>query len=206
MSEFNDSENRNAAGASGDTGQRMQVRKRVIAISGMPGAGKGVASEAGKQFGLEVLLLGDVIREETQRRGLEPTPKNVGGVMLQVRRDEGPAAVVKRLVPKIEASRSPTIIVEGIRSEDELRELRTKFDVLSVAIHASPKTRFQRLLSRGRSDDPKTWDTFYERDNRELNVGLGHVLALADVLLVNEGTIEALQSSFKTALDKLRRQ
>ena len=184
----------------------MQVRKRVIAISGMPGAGKGVASEAGKQFGLEVLLLGDVIREETQRRGLEPTPKNVGGVMLQVRRDEGPAAVVKRLVPKIEASRSPTIIVEGIRSEDELRELRTKFDVLSVAIHASPKTRFQRLLSRGRSDDPKTWDIFYERDSRELNVGLGHVLALADVLLVNEGTIEALQSSFKIALDKLRRQ
>jgi len=204
MSEFNDSQNRKAAEASGDTGQRMQVRKRVIAISGMPGAGKGVASEAGKQFGLEVLLLGDVIREETQRRGLEPTPKNVGGVMLQVRRDEGPAAVVKRLVPKIEASRSPTIIVEGIRSEDELRELRTKFDVTSVAIHASPKTRFQRLLSRGRSDDPKTWDIFYERDSRELNVGLGHVIALADVLLVNEGSIETLQSSFRTTLDKMR--
>jgi dephospho-CoA kinase len=204
MSEFNDSQNRKAAEASGDTGQRMQVRKRVIAISGMPGAGKGVASEAGKQFGLEVLLLGDVIREETQRRGLEPTPKNVGGVMLQVRRDEGPAAVVKRLVPKIEASRSPTIIVEGIRSEDELRELRTKFDVTSVAIHASPKTRFQRLLSRGRSDDPKTWETFYERDSRELNVGLGHVIALADVLLVNEGSIETLQSSFRTTLDKMR--
>ncbi|HYB67743.1 MAG TPA: AAA family ATPase [Candidatus Acidoferrales bacterium] len=184
----------------------MQVRKRVIAISGMPGAGKGVASEAGQQSGLEVLLLGDVIREETQRRGLEPTPKNVGGVMLQVRRDEGPAAVVKRLVPKIEASQSSTIIVEGVRSEDELRELRTKFDVISIAIHASPKTRFQRLLSRGRSDDPKTWDTFYERDSRELNVGLGHVIALADVLLVNESTIETLQSSFKSTLDKLRQQ
>ena len=206
MTEFNASQNRNAARASGDTGQRMQVRKRVIAISGMPGAGKGVASEAGKQFGLEVLLLGDIIREETQRRGLEPTPKNVGGVMLQVRKDEGPAAVVKRLVPKIEAGRSQTIIVEGIRSEDELRELRTKFDVISVAIHASPKTRFQRLLSRGRSDDPKTWDTFYERDSRELNVGLGHVIALADVLLVNESTIDTLQSSFKATLDKLKQQ
>ena len=184
----------------------MQVRKLVIAISGMPGAGKGVASEAGKQSTLEVLLLGDVIREETQRRGLEPTPKNVGSVMLQVRKDEGPAVVVKRLVPKIEASRSAAIIVEGIRSEDELRELRRKFDVISVAIHASPKTRFQRLLSRGRSDDPKTWDTFYERDSRELNVGLGHVIALADVVLVNEGTIDTLQSSFKAALDKLKKQ
>ena len=206
MIEFNDSEKKNAAGASGDTGRRMQVRKRIIAISGMPGAGKGVASQAMKEFGFEVLLLGDVIREETQRRGLEPTPKNVGSVMLQVRKDEGPTVVVKRLVPKIEASRSPTIIVEGIRSEEELHELRTKFDVTSVAIHASPRTRFQRLLSRGRSDDPKTWDTFYERDSRELNVGLGHVIALADILLVNESTIDTLQSSFKTALDKLKQQ
>ncbi len=169
----------------------------------MPGAGKGVASQAAKDLGLEVLVLGDVIREETQRRGLEPNPKNMGNVMLQVRANEGPAVVAKRLLPKIEASTSPLVIVEGIRSQDELHELKSKFAVVTVAIHASPKTRFQRLLSRGRSDDPKNWDTFYERDNRELNVGLGHVIALADVVLLNEGTISELQSSMKAALSKL---
>ncbi len=73
-----------------------------------------------------------------------------------------------------------------------------------MAIHASPKTRFQRLLSRGRSDDPKTWETFYERDNRELNVGLGHVIALADTVVVNESTIGELQSSLKVILGKLK--
>ena len=46
----------------------MQQKKNVIAISGMPGAGKGVAAEAAKQEGLAVLVLGDVIREETERR------------------------------------------------------------------------------------------------------------------------------------------
>ena len=183
----------------------MQAKKLVIAISGMPGAGKGVASEAAKRLGFEVLVLGDVIREETKRRGLEPTPENVGSVMLQVRRDEGPAVVAKRLVPKVEASNSRILIVEGIRSEDEVRELKSRFDVITVSIHASPKTRFQRLLARGRSDDPKTWDTFYERDNRELNVGLCRVIALADVLLLNEGTIDDLQSSFDAAFKKLNK-
>jgi len=182
----------------------MEGKKRVIAISGMPGAGKGVASEAAKKLGFEVLVLGDVIREETERRGLEPTPQNVGSVMLQVRRDEGPAVVAKRLIPKVEASRSQTLVVEGIRSEHEVRELRSKFDVLTIAIHASPKTRFQRLLARGRSDDPKTWDTFYERDSRELDVGLCRVIALADVLLINEGTIDELHSSFNAAMNKLK--
>lgn len=182
----------------------MRPGKKVVAISGMPGAGKGVASEAGKQLGFDVLVLGDVIREETQRRGLEPTPRNMGTVMLQVREDEGAAAVAKRLLPKIEASRANLLIVEGVRSLSELAELKSKYEVVMVAIHASPKTRFQRLLSRGRSDDPKTWEVFYERDDRELKVGLGNVIALADIVVTNEGTIAELQEAVKAALSKLR--
>ena len=182
----------------------MQSKKKVIAISGMPGAGKGVASEAAKQLGFDVLVLGDVIREETQHRGLDPTPQNIGAVMLQVRELEGPSAVAKRLLPKIEQCRSNVVIVEGIRSLHEIAELKSKFEVTTFVIHASPKTRFQRLLSRGRSDDPKTWDTFYERDNRELTVGLGSVIALADHLAVNENTITELQSTVKGILTKLK--
>jgi dephospho-CoA kinase len=169
----------------------------------MPGAGKAVASQAGKQLGFDVFVLGDVIREETERRGLDPTPQNVGAVMLDIRAKEGPAVVAKRLLAKIEQSKASTVIVEGVRSLHELNEIRTKYEVIPLAIHASPRTRFQRLLSRNRSDDPKTWGTFQERDFRELDVGLGHVLALAEVVLVNEGNISELQLAFKNAVSKL---
>ena len=182
----------------------MQPRKKVVAISGMPGAGKGIASEAAKQLGLEVLVLGDVIREETQRRGLEPSPANVGSVMLQIRREEGPAAVARRLLPKIESQHGNVVIVEGVRSNYELDELKSKFDVVTLAIHASPKIRYQRLLARGRSDDPKTREVFNERDIRELDVGVCQVIALADTLVINEGTIEELQSSLRSILTKLK--
>lgn len=181
----------------------MQSKKRVIAISGMPGAGKSIASETARELGFEVLVLGDVIREETARRGLDPTPVNVGSVMLRIRQEEGPAAVAKRLAPKIEACSSTTVIVEGVRSEAELAELKSKFEVITIAIHASPKARFERLLSRGRSDDPKTWETFVERDHRELKVGLGHVIAMADIIVLNDGTIGGLQANFKKELSKL---
>ena len=177
--------------------------KNVIAMSGMPGAGKGVASQAGKQLGFDVFVLGDVIREETERRGLDPTPQNMGAVMLDIRAKEGPAVVAKRLLTKIEQSKASTVIIEGVRSLHEVNEIRTKYEVIPLAIHASPKTRFQRLLSRNRSDDPKTWETFQERDFRELDVGLGHVLALADVVIINEGNIAELQLVFKKAVSKL---
>ena len=179
------------------------MQRKVIAISGMPGAGKGVASQAGEELGLQVFVLGDVIREETERRGLDPTPQNMGSVMLAVRASEGPGVVAKRLLPKIDGSQSSTVIVEGIRSLQELNELKTRYQVILVAIHASPRTRFQRLLSRNRSDDPKDLETFEKRDFRELDVGLGYVLTLADLVLINEGTISELQSAFKKALSKL---
>jgi len=178
-------------------------KKNVIAMSGMPGAGKGIASQAGKQLGFDVFVLGDVIREETERRGLDPTPQNMGTVMLDIRAKEGPAVVARRLMSKIEQSKASTVIIEGIRSLHELNEIRTKYEVVPLAIHASPKTRFERLLSRNRSDDPKTWETFQERDFRELDVGLGHVLALADIVLVNEGNISELELAFRKAVSKL---
>jgi dephospho-CoA kinase len=181
----------------------MQSKKKVIAISGMPGSGKGAAADTARELGFKVLVLGDVIREETERRGLQPTPENMGIVMLQVRANEGPAVVAKRMVPRIEAIPSSTVIVEGVRSPDELVELRSKYEVATVAIHSSPKTRFQRLLSRNRTDDPHNLATFNERDTRELSVGLGDVIALADVVLVNEGTIEELQAAFREVLAKL---
>lgn len=126
----------------------MRGGKKVIAMSGMPGAGKGVASNAGKQLGLEVFVLGDVIREETEHRGLNPTPKNVGNVMLDIRAKEGPAVVAKRLLPKIEQAKSLTVVVEGVRSLHELNELRSKYEVIALAIHASPKSRYDRLLAQ----------------------------------------------------------
>ncbi len=105
----------------------MNSKKRVIALSGMPGAGKGIASQAAKLLGFDVLVLGDVIREETERRGLEPTPQNVGAVMLEVRAKEGPAVVAKRLLPKIENCRSANVVVEGVRSLHELVEFVFEF-------------------------------------------------------------------------------
>lgn len=163
-------------------------KKIVIGIAGMPGAGKASAEEVFRQKGYPIIVMGDEVREEAKRRNLEPTPENLGRVMLQIRAEEGPAALAKRCIPKIKAANSNVVVVDGIRSLQEVDEYRRTFrNFVLVAVHASAKTRFRRLLARGRSDDPKDWETFTARDKRELSVGLGEVIATADYMLVNEG-------------------
>ena len=72
-----------------------------------------------------------------------------------------------------------------------------------LAIHSSPKARFERLRARGRFDAPKDWREFHERDERELGWGLGSLIAMADHLIVNEGTLEEFKSRCSQCLSSL---
>jgi len=162
----------------------------------MPGAGKDTVKRLVQKLGLPVVVMGDEVRAEAKRRGLPITPENLGKVMLQMRKENGPAAVAKRCIPKIKAIESSVIFIDGVRSLHEVEEFKKEFpDFRILAVHASPKTRFRRLLKRGRRDDPQSWEGFIERDRRELKVGLGNVIATADYMVINEGTKRELEAN-----------
>jgi len=176
--------------------------KVVIGVAGMPGAGKATVREMVQAMGYPVVVMGDVIREETERRKLEPTPENIGYVMLKLREEEGPAVVAKRCIPKIKDAKDDVVVVDGIRSLHEVEEFRRHFPkFILIALYASPETRFRRLFERGRSDDPRTREIFTERDSRELSVGLGNAIATADYLIVNEGTKAQLENKVRKVLE-----
>ena len=170
----------------------------------MPGAGKSVVVNAAKELSYDVIVMGDEVREEARKRGLKPTPENLGKIMLKLRRTEGETVIAKRCIPKIKASVKERIIIDGVRSLKEVEEFKKNFPRFSlIAVFASPKTRFKRLYNRGRSDDPKNWEIFRERDLRELSVGLGNVIALADHIIVNEEEIDKAKRSAKEILKKV---
>lgn len=175
----------------------------VVGVAGMPGAGKGTVREILQEMGYPVVVMGDEIREEAKRRKLEPTPENLGMVMLKLR-EEGPAVIAKRCIPKMEKAKEEVVVVEGIRSLHEVDEFKKHFPNFTlIAIHASPETRFRRLFQRKRSDDPKGWETFMERDSRELSVGIGTAIAAADHMIVNEGTKAQLKRKTQEVLKEV---
>jgi dephospho-CoA kinase len=168
--------------------------KVVVGIAGMPGAGKGIFRRTVQRMGYPVVTMGDEVREEVKRRNLQPTPQNLGKTMLSLRELEGPAAIAKRCIPKLRNQPHRTVVIDGIRSLAEVDEFKKQFpSFILVAIHASPKTRYRRLFRRRRSDDPPDWKTFMERDLRELGIGMGSVISVADYLIVNEGSIGKLK-------------
>jgi dephospho-CoA kinase len=179
------------------------TKKTVIGVTGMPGAGKDVVREVFRELGFPIVTMGDEVRAEAERKGLPPTPENLGKTMLKLRAEEGSGVLAKRCLPKIEALNSKIVVVDGIRSLDEVAEYKKEHpDLKIIAVHASPETRFERLVRRNRSDDPEDWKVFNERDQRELSVGLGNVIAAADIMVVNEGKKEAFKQKLRKILNK----
>lgn len=176
----------------------------VVGIAGMPGSGKGVFRRTVQRLGYPVVTMGDEVRAEVKRRNLNPTPENLGKTMLNLRELEGPAVIAKRCIPKIEKATERLVVIDGIRSLVEVEEFKKNFpNFILVALHTNPKTRYKRLVRRRRSDDPRDWETFMERDMRELGIGMGAVISVADHVIVNEGTLDELKNKIRQVLVKV---
>jgi len=180
------------------------ITLKIIIITGMPGAGKSEVANTFHNAGFPLIIMGDVIREETRNRGLEENPENTKKVMLELRELHGPGAIATRCIDGLCNQESDTIVIEGCRSiaeidvfDDYAEEVRV------VCVHASPKIRYSRLQERNREDAPSTWEIFRERDIREISVGLGGVIALSDIMLINEGTIDKIRNTSKELVEKL---
>lgn len=181
--------------------------KLIIGLAGMPGSGKSAVVTVAKGKGYGVVVMGNVVREEAERRSMEPTPENLGKIMLELRQTQGNSFIAKKCVPKIDAAKEQKIVVDGIRSLSEVEEFKKHFPEFTlIAIHSSPETRFRRLYRRRRSDDPENWEIFNERDMRELSVGLGNAIAMAEHIIINEETLEIVKEKIKEVLGKVEQK
>ena len=178
--------------------------RTIICITGLPGAGKSTVAQVASDMGFKVINMGDVVREEAERRGVRNDDSNLGEIMLQLRRTKGPAVVAELCLPQIMKSNSNSFVIDGVRSVDEINVFKTAGNVKVLAVSAEKKLRKNLLLRRGRSDAPQDRNSFEERDVREIEVGVGKAIEVADVQIENDGiTLDSLREKSEIVLKKI---
>jgi len=151
--------------------------------------------------------MGDDVRMEAERRKLVPTDENLGVVMLQLRQNGGPAAIAHLCKQRIEKeAKSSFILIDGVRNVNEFLEFKKLGNAVLVTIHASPERRYKFLQARSRTDSPNSFQAFESRDRRELSVGIGESIALADEVVVNKGSVEDLKRDVTALLNDLKQK
>ena len=185
---------------------RPTTMARVVAVCGMPGSGKGEFAEIMAINGCPVFSMGDMIRLEVKTRGLEESPEIFGVIAAELREKFGDDVLAVRLADTIdnELKSSSMVLIEGLRgtAEHEIFKNRWGGDFRTVAIVASPDTRFARIQTRGRSEDGN-YEQFLIRETRESGWGLSDLIDTADYKLSNEGTLQEFTDSCQSWLASL---
>ncbi len=174
---------------------------KIIVTAGMPGSGKEEFLSAANSTGIPFLRMGDIVRETYSQRSAEDSELSVGQFANIERERHGFDIWAKRAVERMHGS---IFMIDGCRSMDEVRAYENlTSDVHVVAIFASQRTRYDRLVKRNREDAPKNTEEFRARDKREISWGLAETMALADTMIINESSLEDFKKNVIKTMEEL---
>lgn len=176
---------------------------KIIAFTGMPFSGKSEAVKIAQEMNIPVIRMGDMVWEETKKRGLNLSEKNVGTIADTMRKEKGMDIWAQRTLEKIKLLNDiEKIVIDGIRNIEEIETFEKELgnDFLLVAVQVADNIRYKRAIDRGRVDDSLDLELIKSRDKRELSWGLENVIASAEIVVSNEGTIDEFKEKIKKIL------
>ena len=181
-----------------------------IGLTGRMASGKGEAIRILIQYGFHEISLSDIVRDESRKAGKEITRSQMQDIGDRLRRIGGAGVLGRMIREKIESSPITCWVVDGIRNPAEIGELKKLKCFYLVGIEADIPVILERLRKRGRATDRGKTDELLKALEREWGVGesadgqqVGACMALSDILIVNNSSIQAFEKKIKNVLNEI---
>lgn len=181
----------------------------VVAICGMTGSGKSEVSNYFIKKGFERIHMG--VTEMALEKFGETSEDIEKQLRLDIRKEHGMGAMAILHREQIQSflDKGKSVVIDNMYSWSEykifLEDYKNKFK--SIAIHASPSTRYERLRNREDGRDYKDPEVSKSRDYSEIeHLEKGGPIAMADFHLLNESiSIELLQEKIEEIYKKIEK-
>lgn len=173
-----------------------QTNIRLLALVGMPGAGKTEAVDYVASKGWPKVYFGGIVYNEMEQAGIEVTAESQQAFREQLRAQKGKDYIARRAIEEIRkliAAGQHNIVLDGVYSWSEYKALKHEFhhEFEVIAIVAPKHIRHHRLANR--PERPFTEDEATHRDFTEIeNIEKGGPIAIADHYIVNAGSLDEL--------------
>lgn len=181
-------------------------KKIILAVVGLPGAGKTQAIEyLVEKTGWPKVYFGDVTFDEMKKTNLEENEANERRTRERLRNEYGIGCYAVLSIPKIKKfAEESNVLVESLYGWEEYLEMIKEFgnDFKVLAILASPEIRIKRMANR--PVRPLSREELVSRDYSQIeNLHQAGPIARADYFIVNEGTKEKLHQEIDKVLKSL---
>lgn len=179
----------------------------IIAVTGPISSGKGKVAKFFREKGFVHHSFSIEIRQIAKERGIEVNRQNLSKLGHDLRVESPNQSILgQRLLDKISNEvlhGKKRFVIEGLRDSDEVNVFRKhelekpEMRFVLIGVDALQNERFERMRSRGRQGDPKTFEEFKEIDDRELKGGHGQevekCLKMADYVIQNDADFDDLK-------------
>lgn len=177
----------------------------VFFISGLSGSGKTVAGEFFTRHGIPVIRMGEVTRKFTASRHLSQGELQEESARRTLRDEHGASVYAVRTLPAVNAAlkTSRIVAVEGLRSREEWQYFQDALpESRLLFIRTDTGIRHTRLTRR--TDRPLVADDLRIRDAWERDLGTETVQDIAQFVIENNGTKEALYRKLEKVLSDVK--
>ncbi|MDB5236969.1 MAG: hypothetical protein JWL88_71 [Parcubacteria group bacterium] len=180
----------------------------ILGITGSFGAGKGaVVDYLVQQKGFVHFAAREFIFEQVRKRGLPLDRDSTTIVANELRATHGSAYIIQCLLKEAEASGKDAVI-ESLRAVAEARFIQEEGGIV-LGIDAPAEIRFARVIKRASETDHVTFQKWVEQEKKEMNPNdptkqdIFGALALSDIVIQNDGTLEELHQKIDAFLEDM---
>lgn len=180
----------------------------IIGITGTLAAGKGTIVEYLESKGFKHFSVRAYLTRVVEERGLPLNRDSLVAVANDLREKHSPSFIAEELYREAKEA-GGDVIIESIRTEGEIRALKSKGNFKLFAIDADPQLRYDRAVGRASETDSVTFETFVQNEEREwantdpTKGNLKRCIELADYTFTNSGSVEELFAQIDAALAEL---
>ncbi|MDD5888885.1 MAG: AAA family ATPase [bacterium] len=184
--------------------------KKLIAIVGMAGSGKSVATDYLESLGFKKIYFGGLTYKLMKEAKIEVTPdgRSEKEFRESLRQKYGKECYAKLLLPDILTSLEKTdVVLDGLYSWDEYKFLQDKVGnrLKLIAIIADKNIRYERVAIR-KERPLKKEDVIY-RDISEIeNLAKGGPIAFSDYYVLNNGNISDYKKRIGDILNSIEQE
>ena len=188
----------------------MRVRPAVwvvlVGLTGRNASGKTTVVQWFAGRGVRTVSCSDSIRAWLAEQGIEESREALIEGGRELRRRGGSGILAEML---LEALGGGDAVIDSIRTPGEVEALRARDDFILIEVTAGADSRWARSQGRARPGDPADRATFVAQEESEevasdeAGQALVATAEMADLILINEGTVEGLHEDLENLLDRL---
>jgi len=151
--------------------------------------------------GYSYFSLSDLIRDELRKKGEEINRNNLIKMGNKLREKLGVDILARLVMENIKRK----AVIDSIRNPKEVEYFRKQKNFLLLAIDAPVKIRYKRAKKRGREESASNLQEFIKKEseemtNQEKGQQLHSCMNMADITIINDGTLEDLYQKLEALI------